>query len=252
MGSWRDKGRVLVLIGFQGRGGAELHTVWPLCSVAQVTRDCHKQRPNLRLPCACPRWFGLAKACLCVTHSRSTLKALKDKCAEMKEFWGCPAVTVTQRCDCVNTREHWKSYNETFFVLHIISFYWLFYLFTFQMLSPPLPGFLSKKNSYPILPLPSLFIWGCSPTHPPTHSCLTALEHSSMLRQQASTGPRASPPIDVWQGHPLLPMRLEAWVPPCVLFGWRFSPWELWRSGWLIVWFFLCGCKPVQLLQSSP
>jgi hypothetical protein len=23
-------------------------------------------------------------------------------------------------------------------------------------------------------------------------------------------------------------MRLEPWVPPCVLFGWWFSPWELW------------------------
>jgi hypothetical protein len=28
-------------------------------------------------------------------------------------------------------------------------------------------------------------------------------------------------------------MQLEAWVPPCVLFGWWFSPWELWRV-WLV------------------
>jgi hypothetical protein len=28
-------------------------------------------------------------------------------------------------------------------------------------------------------------------------------------------------------------MQLESWVPPCVFFGWWFSPWELWRY-WLI------------------
>jgi hypothetical protein len=25
-------------------------------------------------------------------------------------------------------------------------------------------------------------------------------------------------------------MRLEPWIPPCVLFGWWFSPWKLWFS----------------------
>ena len=35
------------------------------------------------------------------------------------------------------------------------------------------------------------------------------------------------------QGHPLLHMHLEPWVPLCVLFGWWFSPWELWvQGGW--------------------
>jgi hypothetical protein len=28
-------------------------------------------------------------------------------------------------------------------------------------------------------------------------------------------------------------MQLEPWVPPCVFFGWRFSPRELWRY-WLV------------------
>jgi hypothetical protein len=42
------------------------------------------------------------------------------------------------------------------------------------------------------------------------------------------SGPRATPPTDVQQVHPLLHMRLEPWVPPCVLFGWWFSHWELW------------------------
>jgi hypothetical protein len=48
-----------------------------------------------------------------------------------------------------------------------------------------------------------------------------------MLGHQVSTGPRASLPIDARQGHPLLHMQLEPWVPSCVLFGWWFSPWEL-------------------------
>jgi hypothetical protein len=30
------------------------------------------------------------------------------------------------------------------------------------------------------------------------------------------------------QGHPLLCMRVEPWVPPCVLLGWCFRPWKLW------------------------
>jgi hypothetical protein len=29
-------------------------------------------------------------------------------------------------------------------------------------------------------------------------------------------------------------MQLEPWVPPCILFGWWFSPWELWSWGILI------------------
>jgi hypothetical protein len=38
------------------------------------------------------------------------------------------------------------------------------------------------------------------------------------------------------QCHPLLSMQLETWVPPCVLFGWWFSPWELCGGGevWLV------------------
>jgi hypothetical protein len=52
-------------------------------------------------------------------------------------------------------------------------------------------------------------------------------------------------------------MQLKPWVSPCVFFGW-FSPWELWagyrerESVWLILLFFLWGCKPLQFLQSSP
>jgi hypothetical protein len=38
--------------------------------------------------------------------------------------------------------------------------------------------------------------------------------HFPTLGHQAFTGPRASSSIDVQQGHPLLHMQLEPWVPP--------------------------------------
>jgi hypothetical protein len=38
-----------------------------------------------------------------------------------------------------------------------------------------------------------------------------------MLGHQISTGLRASPPIDVRQGHPLLHMNLDPWIPPYTL-----------------------------------
>ena len=84
-------------------------------------------------------------------------------------------------------------------------------------------------NSIPF-PLP-LFLWGCSHTHPPTPDFLSW--HSPTLGHQVFTGPRASPPTDVWQGHPLLHIQLEPQNPPCVLFGWWFSLWELWGC-WLV------------------
>jgi hypothetical protein len=65
----------------------------------------------------------------------------------------------------------------------------------------------------------------CSPTHP---LLFPLASHSPTLAHWAFTGSRASLPIDARQGHPLLHRRLEPWVPPCVLFGWWFSPWEHW------------------------
>jgi hypothetical protein len=59
-------------------------------------------------------------------------------------------------------------------------------------------------------------------TNPPKPASLSW--HSPTLGHRAFTEPRASPLIDVPQGHPLLHMGLEPWVPPCVLFGWWFSP----------------------------
>jgi hypothetical protein len=72
-----------------------------------------------------------------------------------------------------------------------------------------------------------VLLWGCSLTHPPTPTSLSW--HFPSLGHWAFTKPRASPPTDAQQGH----LWLESWVAPCVLFGWWFSPWELWRV-WLI------------------
>ena len=47
--------------------------------------------------------------------------------------------------------------------------------------------------------------------------------HSPTLGHRTFTGSSASLPTDDQQGHSLLHMQLEPWVPPCVLFGWWFS-----------------------------
>ena len=51
--------------------------------------------------------------------------------------------------------------------------------------------------------------------------------HATTLGHKAFTEPRASLPNDDRQGHPLLHMQLEPRIPPCILFGWWFIPWEL-------------------------
>jgi hypothetical protein len=89
------------------------------------------------------------------------------------------------------------------------------------MLSPLL---VSPLNS-PIPPLFPLL------TNPPTPASWPW--HSPTLGHRAFTGPRASPAINDWLSHPLLHMKLEPWVPPCVLVGWWFSPSELWGY-WLV------------------
>jgi hypothetical protein len=80
-------------------------------------------------------------------------------------------------------------------------------------------------------PIPYLLPLIINPPTPASRSW-----HSPTLGHWAFTGPRASSPIDVQQGHhPLLHMCLEESVLPCVLFGWWFSPWELW--GVLVGWY---------------
>jgi hypothetical protein len=101
----------------------------------------------------------------------------------------------------------------------------------------PFPGFpsenpLSHHHHRPLL------------TNPPTSASLSW--HSPTLRHQTFSGPRASPPIHAQQGHPLLHMQLEPWVPPCVLFD-DLVPGSSGGTSWFILLFLLWGCK---LLQS--
>jgi hypothetical protein len=120
-------------------------------------------------------------------------------------------------------------------------------LFTFQILSPfPVH---SPWNPLSCLPSPCFYEGTTLPTHPLTSppSNSPTLEHPLRLQ-----GPRASPPIDAWQGHPLLHVQLGPCVPPCVLLGWWLSPWELRGVGvggeqGLVGWY--C-CKFLQLLHS--
>jgi hypothetical protein len=115
-------------------------------------------------------------------------------------------------------------------LIHLFfSGYFLYLHFKYYTLSQHPP--FQKPPIQSFLPL---LLWGCSCTHPPTLSSLPSISlHWGVY--QAFIGPRTSPPIDAWQGHPLLHMQLE----PCVLLGWWLSPWEL--CGCLVDWF--C-CSP--------
>ena len=91
------------------------------------------------------------------------------------------------------------------------------------MLSP----FLVSPGNHSVPFLPPLLLWGFTMTHPLTYSCPGIPLHGGIehLKDQS--------PIDALQGHALLYMQLELWVPPYVLFGWEFSTWELWVV-WLV------------------
>jgi hypothetical protein len=75
---------------------------------------------------------------------------------------------------------------------------------------PVTPSQTSITFPYPFASMRGLLL-------PLSHSCLTAL-----------TFPYTAALSHTRQGHALLHMGLEVWVPPCVLFSWRFSLWELW------------------------
>jgi hypothetical protein len=120
-------------------------------------------------------------------------------------------------------------------LLHFLFF--LFdVLFIYISNVTPFPSFPSG-NSLSHLPSPS-------PIHPSTLS--SPPWYSPTLGHRAFTGPRVSPPIYVQQGHPLLHMWPEPWVPPCVLFVGGSVPGSSGESGWLILLFLLWGCKPLQ------
>jgi hypothetical protein len=84
----------------------------------------------------------------------------------------------------------------------------------------PLSRFLLWKS-----PIPSYFplLYPPTTTSPPWPSLI--LGYGSFI------GPRTSLPIDVEQCHSLLHMHLDLWVPPCVLFVFWFSHWQLRGAG---------------------
>jgi hypothetical protein len=107
------------------------------------------------------------------------------------------------------------------FFLFSFSFYFYSDIFFIYISSVfPFPGFHFEKHPPPIFSplllltnrsIPDFWPWHCP-----------SLGHT------AFKGQRASPPIDVQLGHPLLHKQQDPSVPPCVLFSWWFSPWELW------------------------
>ena len=62
------------------------------------------------------------------------------------------------------------------------------------------------------------YVGSLPPAYPPRPASLPS--NSPILEHKTFTGPRAFLPIDDGQSHPLLHIRLEPWVHPCVLFGW--------------------------------
>jgi hypothetical protein len=87
------------------------------------------------------------------------------------------------------------------------------------------PFQVSPSETPYIIPSPSVSM-KVLPTHPPIPVFLP--QHSPTLGHRTSSGPRAAPPTNAQQGHPLTHMRLEPGVPPCILFGWWSRPQEIW------------------------
>jgi hypothetical protein len=109
----------------------------------------------------------------------------------------------------LNKAQNWRIH----FLIFLIG-YFIFLLVISNVI--PFPGFPSRNPLF----------------HPPS-PCFYEDVLPPTLGHRAFPGPRPSLPIDVQQGHPLLHMKLEPWVPPCVLFGWWFSFWEL-VGVWLV------------------
>jgi hypothetical protein len=110
-------------------------------------------------------------------------------------------------------KKSWKMftsfYRAWFIVIHIsgLFFNWIFYLFTFQMLSS---FHFPFWNLYPIPPPPASM--RVLPTHSPTAA---SLPWEAFPYPGASSLHRTKGLSSHWCNR-----RLEPWVTPCVLFGW--------------------------------
>jgi hypothetical protein len=125
-------------------------------------------------------------------------------------------------------------------------FYWLFYLFTFQMLS-----LFQVSLHNPPLTYPSLCFYEGAPqlTHPLSAHCPGIPLHWGI-----------EPSGDEGTLFPLMPDKAIL----CYICDWSHGSLHVYclagglvpgssrRSGWLILLFFLWGCNPLQLLQSFP
>jgi hypothetical protein len=72
---------------------------------------------------------------------------------------------------------------------------------------------------------------------------MRVLPHSPTLSSLNALSWVIKPSQDQGSPLPVMPIKailcyISSWIhgfPPCVLFGWWFSPWELWRGGvWLV------------------
>jgi hypothetical protein len=113
------------------------------------------------------------------------------------------------------------------YFLKSLCVYEFFNLFTFQVLSPyQFPSLPETPYPIPPPPPPPMRVF----LHLPIHFYLPTHNSPTLDIYPAFIGLRTSPPIDSWQGCPLLHMQLE----PCVLLGWWLSPWS---SGVLVGWY---------------
>jgi hypothetical protein len=136
---------------------------------------------------------------------------------------------------------------EDLFLFHFLFLFSSLLLDTFKFYISnfyPLSRFPLHKPPIPS-PIAPPLLWGCSPTHPflPPHPGIPL--HWGIEPSQ-DQGPLS---FHWCLARPSL--HLELWVIPCLLFGWWLSPWELGGAGWLILLFFLWGCKPLQLMKED-
>jgi hypothetical protein len=112
------------------------------------------------------------------------------------------------KCPVGNCSIYWSSvgcYLFSFF------FYWTFYVFTFQMLSPFMVSTPEPPHSFLCL-----LLLGRSPSYPITST--SPHRHSPTLVNQLFIGPRASPPIDA--GEAMGPYMCNLWL---VVQSWEFQ-----------------------------
>jgi hypothetical protein len=106
-------------------------------------------------------------------------------------------------------------------LLIFFLFYWIFSLFTFLIFSPFQFSLWKTHYSIPAPPASMRVL-----SHPPTHFCFPSLSFPytgalNTLRHMAFSS------HDVQRGPSLPHMRPAPWIPPCVLFVWWSSSWEL-------------------------